>query len=87
MDNAYILTLISTIVSLVLGQVAKPYIDCLGIDKKKYIPIQNLVVGLIATVGYYIFTKDWSIAIASSGLIAGGTYDLLKNLKALIKED
>ena len=28
-------------------------------------------------------TKDVSVTIAMSGIIAGGTYDIVKNLKAL----
>lgn len=80
MDSNYIIALITVIVSLIAGQITKKYPN---IDKKKVIPIQNLVIGLIVAIATYTVTKDFNGAIATSGLLAGGIYDLVSNLKAL----
>jgi hypothetical protein len=34
-----------------------------------------------------IITKDFSSAIALSGLIAGGTYDIVHNLEKIIRKE
>lgn len=83
MEMSYVISLITILVTLILGQIVKKYPK---IDKQKVIPIQNLVIGLIVSIVYFIITKDFNIAIAASGLLAGGTYDLLKNLTSLIEK-
>lgn len=47
------------------------------------IPIQNILIGVIVAVIEWIITKDFSTAIAVSGLIAGGIYDIGHNLKKM----
>ena len=84
MEASYIVSLITVIVTLILGEITKKYPK---IDKKKVIPIQNLIVGVIVSIIYFIITKDFNVAISVSGLIAGGTYDLLKNLTKLIEKE
>lgn len=80
MNMEIIMTLTTMIVSLVLGAIATkaPWIS------NHLIPIQNLVIGIILSVIYYIITKNFSIAIASAGIVVGGAYDLIKNTKLLI---
>lgn len=55
------------------------------------IPIQNITIGLISALIYYIFTKDISFAIATAGIFSGGVYDIANNLNKLFmnksKED
>ena len=80
MDSNYIIALITVIVSLIAGEVTK---RCPNIDKKKIIPIQNLVIGVVVAIANYTVTKDFNAAIAASGLLAGGIYDLVSNLKLL----
>lgn len=80
MEMNYIIALITVIVSLIAGEITKKFPS---INKKKVIPIQNLVIGSLIAIINYIITKDFSIAIATSGLLAGGTYDLLSNLTKL----
>lgn len=66
----------------------------LGILSKKshfisnnFIPVQNLLIGcLIALVEWY-FTKDFNVALSMSGLLAGGTYDLVHNLDKIINKN
>lgn len=83
MELEYIISLVTILVTLVLGIVSKknPKLS------NKIIPIQNLFVGLIVAVIEFIITKDFKVAIALSGLIAGGTYDIVHNLNKLIKGD
>ena len=80
MNMEIIMTLTTMIVSVVLGAIATkvPWIS------NHLIPIQNLVIGIILSVIYYIITKNFSIAIASAGIVVGGAYDLIKNTKLLI---
>ena len=79
MNLEYIITLVTIILEILLGFVAKknPKI------KNQLIPIQNLLVGLIGAIIEFITTKDFETAIAISGLVAGGAYDIVHNLKKL----
>ena len=83
MELEYIVSLVTILVTFVLGIISKknPKLS------NKIIPIQNLFVGLIVAVIEFIITKDFKVAIALSGLIAGGTYDIIHNLNKLIKGD
>ena len=49
------------------------------------IPIQNISIGLSVALIEWIITKDFQVAIAVSGLIAGGTYDVFRNLEKIVK--
>lgn len=80
MELEYIVSLVTILVTFVLGIIAKknPKIS------NKLIPMQNLLVGLIVAIIEFAITKDFKVAIAVSGLIAGGTYDIVHNLNKLI---
>ena len=73
---ANLIPLISMVVSFVFGAMAKKF----NWMPSKYVPIQNLVIGVIATVVYCLVAGDinWMQALvtALSGLMAGGVYDL-----------
>lgn len=79
MNIEYIITLVTIILEILLGFVAKknPKI------KNQLIPIQNLLVGLIVAIIEFFITQDFETAIAISGLVAGGTYDIVHNLRKL----
>ena len=79
MTLEYLISLITIVVTLVLGIVSKksPKI------KNNLIPIQNLLIGVIVAIVEWTLTKDFNTAIALSGLIAGGTYDIVHNLQKL----
>lgn len=81
MELQYIVSLVTILVTFVLGVIAKknPKIS------NKIIPIQNLVVGTLVAIIEWIITKDFNVAIMLSGLLAGGTYDLVKNFNELMK--
>lgn len=79
MELTEIIALVTFIVTFVCGIITK---KCPKISNK-IIPIQNLVIGLIVAVIEWIITKDFKVAIALSGILAGGTYDILHNLEKL----
>ncbi len=83
MDLEYIVSLVTILVTFVLGIFSKknPKLS------NRIIPIQNLLVGLIVAIIEFFITKDFKVAIALSGLVAGGTYDIIHNLNKLIKGD
>lgn len=79
MELAQIITLATFIVTLILGFVSK---------KSKFIssnliPVQNLLIGLIVAVVEWIITKDFNTAIALSGIMAGGAYDIVHNIQKM----
>lgn len=80
-DN--ILMIITMIVSFVLATIAKKY----KFISNNLIPLQNILVGLIVAIIEWIITKDFKVALALSGVIAGGTYDVVHNLQKLRKGD
>lgn len=79
MELQYIVAIATFLISLILGEIAKK----LNQDIKRYLPIQNLLIGVIVCVVEYILTKDFSLAIMMSGLTAGGTYDIISNINKL----
>lgn len=79
MNTEIIMSLVTIVVTFVLGLVAKK----VSWVSDNLIPLQNLVIGIIVAVIYYFMTKDISINIALSGLLTGGTYDIIKNIKEL----
>lgn len=79
MEFEYLLALITVIVEIVLGFISK---KCPKISNK-LIPLQNLIVGIVVAIVEFIITKDFKIALALSGLIAGGSYDIVHNLRKL----
>lgn len=80
MNTEIIMSLVTIVVTFILGLIAKK----VSWVSDNLIPIQNLVIGIIVSLIYYFMTKDVSINIALSGLLTGGTYDIIKNLKELI---
>lgn len=81
MELSTLISLVTIIVTWVLGMISKKYTKL----NNKLIPIQNILVGAIVALIEWIVTKDFKVAIALSGIIAGGTYDIFHNLEKLIK--
>lgn len=79
MEFTEVLTIVTFVVTLICGYVTKKHPKI----SNKIIPIQNLVIGLIIAIIEWIITKDFSTAIALSGLLAGGTYDIVHNLNKI----
>ena len=82
METSQIVMLITIIVTWLLGIVAK---KCKFISNN-LIPVQNLVIGLIVAIVEFIITKDFNTAIAISGLVAGGTYDIFHNAQKIVNK-
>lgn len=80
MNLEIILSIVVMIVTFILGLVAKKVTWI----SNNLIPLQNLIIGVITSLIYYFITKDFSIAVANAGIMAGGAYDLVKNLKDLV---
>lgn len=72
---------VTTIVSYVFGKLAKKF----KWIESKYIPYQNLIIGIISSVLYYSLIDNSNIenaiVTAFSGLIAGGFYDMTRTDK------
>lgn len=79
MNIEIIMSLVTIVATLILALLAKKATWI----SDHIIPIQNLIIGIVVAVIYYFMTKDVSVTIAMSGIIASGTYDIVKNLKAL----
>lgn len=82
MELSTLISLVTIIVTWVLGVVSKKYTKL----NNKLIPIQNIAVGLIVALIEWIVTKDFKVAIALSGLLAGGAYDVINNINKIIRE-
>ena len=78
-----IFAIVTFIVTFICGLIAKkiPQIS------NKLIPLQNLAIGLIVAVIEWIITKDFSVAVMMSGVMAGGVYDIGNNLKKLFEKE
>lgn len=83
MEFESIMQIVTILVTLVLGVISKKS----TFISNNIIPIQNIVIGLVMAIVSWIMTKDFSSAIALSGLIAGGTYDIIHNLQKLLKKE
>ena len=82
MELTNIITMVTIIVTWILGIVSK---------KSKFInnnliPVQNILIGVVVAVIEWIITKDFKVAIALSGLFAGGVYDVINNLDKMIRK-
>lgn len=74
-----IIGLITVLVTFVLGILSKRS----KFIKNNLIPVQNLIIGVIAFVVNYIITKDINASLIGVGLFTGGTYDLVHNLQEI----
>ena len=74
-----IIMLVTMLVTFFCGLIAKK----VSWFNTNLIPIQNILIGVIVAVIEWIITKDFSTAIAVSGLIAGGIYDIGHNIQKI----
>ena len=80
--SAEILSIITMFVTILFGFLSKK----INWFKNYMIPLQNLTIGIIFALVEWIITKDFNLAVAMSGLMAGGTYDLVKNINQAYQE-
>lgn len=76
-----IISLVTILVTLVCGVIAKK----VSWFNNNLIPIQNIIIGILIAGIEWVVTDNFSLAISLSGLIAGGTYDIIHNLEKIIK--
>lgn len=81
MELSTLISLVTIIVTWILGVLAKKS----TFINNKLIPIQNILIGVIVAGIEWIVTKDFSTAIALSGIIAGGSYDVFHNLEKIVR--
>lgn len=78
MDLSTIITFVTFIVTYVFGELSKKF----NWLESKYIPIQNFVIGVIASIMYYCFVDnsniEHAIMVVISALSTAGLYDLTK---------
>lgn len=81
MELSTLISLVTILVTWLLGYISKrsTWVN------NRIIPIQNILIGLIVAIVEWSVTKDFKIAIALSGIIAGGTYDVFHNLEKIVK--
>lgn len=82
-NTEIIVTLLTMSLTWILGFIAKksPYVN------NNLIIIQNIVIGLVVSIFYFIVTKDFNMAITLSGLFAETGYNLIHNIEKLIRKD
>lgn len=83
MELSTIISIVTIIVTFTMGLVAKK----VKWFSNKLIPVQNLLIGIIAGGIYYYMTKDLNLTIMTVGLGTGGAYDIVSNLNKLFKEE
>lgn len=83
MEIEILVEIVTAFITFICGLIAKKVLWF----NNKLIPIQNLIIGMVSAIIYYISTKNFNVAISVSGLIAGGTYDIFHNLNKLITEE
>lgn len=81
MELSTLISLVTIIVTWILGVMAKKS----TFINNKLIPIQNILIGVIVAIIEWIVTRDFSTAIALSGVIAGGSYDVFHNLEKIVR--
>ena len=81
MELSTLISLVTIIVTWILGVLAKKS----TFINNKLIPMQNILIGVIVAGIEWIVTKDFSTAIALSGVIAGGSYDVFHNLEKIVR--
>lgn len=81
MGSTEILTIISIVVTWVLGIVAKK----VSWFNNYLIPVQNILIGVIFMLIEFAITKDFNASLALSGLLAGGAYDVFHNATKILE--
>lgn len=72
---------VSLLVSWFLGKISKN----LSWFNNYLIPVQNLLIGICMAFAEWLLTRDFKVAIAVSGITAGGIYDVLHNVNIILK--
>lgn len=77
------ITIATIIATIIIGQLTKKYTDL----ESKQIPLQNLAIGIIVCIIQFAITRDINTAVAVSGLMSGGIYDLSKSINQIFSKE
>lgn len=77
------ITIATIIATIIIGQLTKKYTDL----ESKQIPLQNLAIGIIVCIIQFAITRDINTAVAVSGLMSGGIYDLNKSISQIFSKE
>ena len=83
MELTQIITIVTVILTWILGIFAKKT----KFISNNLIPIQNILIGLTVAIIEWVITKDFKVALALSGLLAGGAYDVINNINKMINKE
>lgn len=83
MELETIIALVTIVITWLCGFLAKKSTWL----NNNLIPIQNIAIGLIVAIIEWIITEDFKLAIALSGLIAGGSYDVIHNIQKIFTKE
>lgn len=83
MEITQLTTLITIVITWLLGILSKNS----KFISNNLIPVQNVLIGVCVALVEWAITKDFKVALALSGLIAGGTYDVIHNLEKIMRGD
>ncbi len=81
-ENTEIFCTITLLISWITGRISKklPWFE------NYLIPVQNMLIGLCIATTEWFFTGNFQMAIAVSGIAAGGIYDVLHNINIILKK-
>lgn len=78
----YLIAFATIIATIIIGQLVKKFTTL----ESKQIPLQNLAIGIIVCIIQYAITRDINTAVAISGILSGGTYDLGKAIMQIFSK-
>ncbi len=79
----YWIAFATIVATIIIGQLVKKYTDL----ETKQIPLQNLAIGIIVCIIQFAITRDINTAVAISGILSGGTYDLGKAISQIFSKE
>lgn len=71
------------IATIILGSMSKKF---KWVDNKR-IPLQNIIIGLFVFIIQYLITQDLNGAVAISGILSGGIYDIGKAISQILNKE
>lgn len=76
------ITFATIIATIIVGQLVKKFTDL----ETKQIPLQNLAIGILVCIIQFAITRDINTAVALSGIMSGGIYDVGKAIKQIFSK-
>lgn len=77
------ITIATIIATIIVGQLTKKYTTL----EKQQLPLQNLAIGIIVCIIQFAITRDINTAVALSGIMSGGIYDIGKAINQIFSKE